>query len=155
MSDTGTGIDPDSLGRIFEPFFTTKRLARAPDAGLAAVYGIVRQAGGFVKVNSKVGQGTTFELYWPSVEAPVMPIATDIAKPRPVHGTETILLVEDDQRVRMLARSILRSNGYTVLEADGRDRALALEREFGGKIDLLLSDVIMAGVAAAMSRKTS
>ncbi len=145
VTDTGTGMPPDVLSRIFEPFFTTKDPGKGTGLGLATVYGIVKQSGGHIAVYSEVGIGTTFKVYLPRAEQ-----AEDQPKPlskviAPVRGTETILLVEDEDGVRTLTRRILTGLGYTVLEAADGARALELAAGHGGPIPLLVTDVVMPG----------
>jgi CheY-like chemotaxis protein len=143
VSDTGEGMDEATKSRLFEPFFTTKEKGRGTGLGLSTVYGIVRQSGGSIWVDSETGRGTTFEILLPcAADTP------DISAPRSVEvsergGTETILLVEDDEQVRTVAHEILRRNGYVVLEARDADEALAVSSEHPGTIDLLLTDVVM------------
>jgi signal transduction histidine kinase len=143
VRDTGTGMDAATLAQIFEPFFTTKARGQGTGLGLATVYGIVRQSGGHLAVSSRVGQGTTFTIYFPATQ---IPRSTD---PRPttareakLAGTETILLVEDDGPLRMLARRVLSSYGYRVLDAGTATDALELFAATP-RIDLLLTDVVM------------
>jgi signal transduction histidine kinase/ActR/RegA family two-component response regulator len=144
--DTGSGMDTGTQARIFEPFFTTKPKGKGTGLGLATVFGIVQQSGGSVWVTSAPGQGTTFKIYFP--EVPASELSDEVSPPAPsVHlhnrGSETILLVEDDEHVRSLARTILRRHGYHVLEADdGADARMICERHLG-TIHLLLSDVMM------------
>jgi PAS domain S-box-containing protein len=144
VSDTGTGMSPEVQRHIFEPFFTTKEPGKGTGLGLSTCYGIVKQHGGAIEVYSEVGHGTTFKMYLPSA-----PTATAGQIPDPGHntrmlvGTETILLVEDESAVRALAARVLHNLGYTVLEAtDGQD-ALRVAEVYTGKIDLLLTDVVM------------
>jgi signal transduction histidine kinase/CheY-like chemotaxis protein len=147
VSDTGTGMPPETQARIFEPFFTTKALNKGTGLGLATVYGIVKQSGGFIWVSSQVDRGTTFEIYLPVVHEPIE-LATGI-KPRTdtTGGSETILLAEDDGAVRHLARNILTHYGYTVLDGrDGHD-ALMKAKQHTGVIDLLITDVVMPGLS--------
>ncbi|PYO12028.1 MAG: hypothetical protein DMD31_17500, partial [Gemmatimonadetes bacterium] len=144
VSDTGSGMDEVTKARIFEPFFTTKEKGRGTGLGLSTVYGIVKQSGGYIWTYSEVGRGTTFKVYLPRVEAP----AEQIAPPREaktVEGTETILLAEDDEMLRPLAKSVLERLGYTVLEAKDGDRALAVAGTHSGPVHLLVSDVVMPG----------
>jgi CheY-like chemotaxis protein len=142
VRDTGFGMSDEVKARIFEPFFTTKRLGAGTGLGLAVVFGVVRQNGGFVEVDTAVGKGTTVTLYLPvaaEAAAATTPGWGVVDLPR---GTETILLVEDDAAVRALTARILESCGYRILQAcDGREAIEVLHR--GGSIDLLLTDVVM------------
>jgi CheY-like chemotaxis protein len=141
VRDTGVGMDPETQARIFEPFFTTKEPGKGTGLGLSTVYGIVKQSGGFVWVSSAVGAGTTFDIYLPPVEAVAAP--PDAPPPAVVAGSETILLVEDEAPVRGLARRCLEGFGYRVLEAGAAAEALTLATRHTGRIDLLLTDVVM------------
>ena len=144
VSDTGSGMDAETMSRIFEPFFTTKGPGKGTGLGLATVYGIVQQNNGAIEVQSRIGHGTTFYIY--------LPRATDLGKPAPIRpgatssGDETILLVEDDDRVRALVSNMLRKNGYTVLLASAGDQALEIAARHRGRIHLLLTDVVMPGL---------
>jgi CheY-like chemotaxis protein len=144
VSDTGGGIDPEVRARIFEPFFTTKEVGKGTGLGLSTVYGIVKQSGGLIDVYSEIGHGTTFKVYLPRLEGSVVEIA---ARPRsPVaaaRGTETILLVEDEDLVRAVIREALELHGYHVVEASDGNQALhALERS-SPTFDLVVTDVMM------------
>lgn len=142
VSDQGSGIPEDVLPQIFEPFFTTKSLGQGTGLGLATVYGIVKQSGGYIIVTSKLQQGTTFHVYFPLIEEAAPQEADDAFELAP-HGKETILLVEDEEMVRMLTRMGLEREGYTVLEAvDGRE-ALRVAEEHPETIHLLMTDLIM------------
>jgi len=146
VTDTGSGMTPEVRARVFEPFFTTKEVGRGTGLGLATVYGIVKQSSGYITVYSEPEKGTTFSIYLPKAE----PAAREpVVIEHKTHGGghETILLVEDQTEVRALARQLLDSRGYRVLEAqDGKD-ALKVSRAHDGHIDLLLTDVVMPGMS--------
>ncbi len=142
VTDTGSGMDAITQARIFEPFFTTKPRGRGTGLGLATVYGVVRQSGGHIAVESAPGAGTTFRMYLPRVDAPLA-VATAPQRPAAAAGSGTILLVEDERLVRVLARKVLEQAGYRVLVAEGGAQALELARGHSGVIDLLLTDVVM------------
>ncbi|HEV8382971.1 MAG TPA: response regulator [Gemmatimonadales bacterium] len=146
VSDTGTGMSAETMSHVFEPFFTTKEVGKGTGLGLATVYGIVKQSGGYVWCYSERGEGTTFKVYLPRVDAPVDQFPARAALPRTL-GSETILLVEDEAALRLLTRRVLEKHGYTVLEAGTRDAALALAREHAGPIHLLLADVVLPGAS--------
>jgi CheY-like chemotaxis protein len=143
VQDTGCGMDAVTLAHAFEPFFTTKEVGKGTGLGLATVYGIVEQSGGHVSIESRVGQGTTFHILLPrSSETGIVDLPpTDGADQR--RGRETVLLVEDEEAVRQLARRTLRHRGYQVLEAANGQEALAIAEQHRKPIDLLLTDVIM------------
>ncbi|MGA3328607.1 MAG: PAS domain S-box protein, partial [Terriglobia bacterium] len=143
VGDTGVGMTPETKTHIFEPFFTTKEKGKGTGLGLATVYGIVKQSGGSVWVYSEVGQGTIFKVYLPTVSE--SPAAKEPAKTEPdsVSGSETILVVEDEEGVRSLIRLALESAGYKVLETEGTENALATCASYDGPIHLLLTDVVM------------
>jgi two-component system, cell cycle sensor histidine kinase and response regulator CckA len=144
VSDTGTGMNSTTLARVFEPFFTTKELGKGTGLGLATVFGIVRQSGGVICVDSVVGSGTTFSIYFPVAEGTVSHSPEPINLERPsLLGTETILLVEDEESVRSLVRAILNKFGYIVLDAQSGGDALLLCEQHPDSIDLLLTDVVM------------
>ena len=142
VSDTGTGIPPEVLPRIFEPFFTTKEAGKGTGLGLATVFGIVRQHGGWVTVASEPGQGTTFRIFLPAI-APGLEQVADRAKPQVRGGTETVLVVEDEPSVRMLVRAILQRRGYTVIEASSGVEALKLWDAHRDRVSLVLTDLVM------------
>jgi len=143
VSDTGTGMDAETQSHIFEPFFTTKAQGKGTGLGLATVYGVVKQSGGFIWVYSELGRGTTFKIYLPRVDQPVDRLIPSPSMSEAPRGTETILLTEDERDVREVAREFLESGGYTVIEArDGAD-ALGLAETHRGAIDLLITDMVM------------
>jgi PAS domain S-box-containing protein len=143
ISDTGIGMDAATQARVFEPFFTTKA-NQGTGLGLATVYGIVKQSGGYIWLYSEVGQGTSFRIYLPAIEAPTPAIDVVTLKPAVVsRGNETVLLVEDEPALRQLAARVLTSCGYTVLHAGHPHDALALMAQHVGHIQLLLTDIVM------------
>ncbi len=146
VTDTGVGMDRATLQHIFEPFFTTKETGKGTGLGLSMVYGIVRQCGGFVRVESEPGQGAAFKVYLPLAAGEVT--GDEEAGPRSadVTGSETVLVVEDKDNVRRLAVETLRSCGYVVLAARGSEEALKISERRAGRIDLLLTDVVMPGM---------
>jgi CheY-like chemotaxis protein len=146
VSDSGTGMDAETQARIFEPFFTTKPQGKGTGLGLSTVYGVVKQSGGFIWVYSEVGRGTCFKIYLPRVDQPIERVGAAPSGSAAPRGTETILLAEDEQDVREVAREFLESGGYTVIEA--RDGAEALKKVEGhqGAIDLLITDMVMPGM---------
>ena len=148
ITDTGTGIAPDIAPHIFEPFFTTKEADKGTGLGLATVYGIVKQSGGYVWVTSQLGLGTSFEFTFPPVQEAVEALVR-VEPSRPVTGgTETILLAEDDAAVRRLSSTALRQFGYTVLEArDGEDALRLARSDHDRDIHLLITDIVMPGVS--------
>ena len=144
VSDTGVGMDKATQARMFEPFFTTKEVGKGTGIGLATVFGIVRQSGGTIWVDSEIGRGTTFRVHFPVADRAVVEGAA-LPPPDPVtlRGTETILVVEDDEGVRVLARTILRKYGYEVLDAQSGGDAFLLCEQHPSTIHLLLTDVVM------------
>lgn len=146
VEDTGLGIEPEHLARVFEPFFTTKASGRGTGLGLSTVLGIVEQAGGYVRVTSEPGRGSTFIVRIPCTERPASPKASappDVPR-RPVRST--VLLVEDDENVRDATRALLARGNFEVLVAASGEEALALAARSAGRIDLLLTDVVMPGM---------
>ena len=142
VSDTGSGMDEETRSRIFEPFFTTKGPGKGTGLGLATVYGIVKQSNGSIGVYSEPGRGTTFKIYLPRVEESPEVVALD-APAIEQGGSETILLVEDNEMVRTLTCEVLEARGYTVLEARHGTDALDIMQRYHGPIDLLVTDVVM------------
>ena len=157
VRDTGAGMDRDTQARVFEPFFTTKEPGQGTGLGLSTVYGIVQQSGGTVRISSSPGEGTTFTVYLPRLDGAADPVeprdaADDAGRDSDATGdaslgSETILLVEDEEAVRELARDVLRERGYRVLEAAEGVAALDLSRRFPGRIHLLLTDMVMPGLS--------
>jgi len=141
VTDSGVGMDLEIQTHIFEPFFTTKAKDAGTGLGLATVYGVVKQSGGYIEVLSELGKGTTFKLYFPRVDEKITPVSPLAPQVR-LEGNETILLVEDEAALRGLAQQVLTSLGYHVLEAGSAAEALALAEEVS-KIDLLLTDIVM------------
>jgi two-component system, cell cycle sensor histidine kinase and response regulator CckA len=146
VADTGTGMDAETQSRIFEPFFTTKELGKGTGLGLSTVYGIVRQSGGHIWVYSEPGHGTTFKVYLPVVERTVQTERPAAGSTGSLRGAETILLVEDEDALRELTRSLLEGVGYTVIEADRPDKALEIAIRHSAPIHLMLTDMVMPGM---------
>jgi PAS domain S-box-containing protein len=145
VGDTGTGMDEQTKARLFEPFFTTKEQGKGTGLGLSTVYGIVRQSGGHISLDSKPGSGTKFQIYLPRVEKERLEPASEVQEPVPETspGTEKILLVEDDDSVRDLAREILEMNGYEVVNASNGVEALEVFDAEADSIDLMVTDLLM------------
>ncbi len=145
VGDTGVGIPKEHLGKIFDPFFTTKPVGQGTGLGLATVYGIIRQTGGFITVDSELGRGTTFRIYLPRHrgEAAATAAETERVQPRDITGQDTILLVEDEEAVRSFAARALKLRGYNVLEASGGEEALEIVKNSSSAIHLLITDVVM------------
>jgi PAS domain S-box-containing protein len=142
VSDTGVGMTPEVRARIFEPFFTTKELGKGTGLGLAVVYGIVAQSGGFVAVETAPGKGTSFRIFFP-VTSKAKTASSDPPPATSVGGTETILLVEDDSHVRAAVATTLRRAGYTVIESENAGEAILICEEASRHIDLMVTDVLM------------
>jgi two-component system cell cycle sensor histidine kinase/response regulator CckA len=143
VSDNGCGIPPETLPRIFEPFFTTKDPGKGTGLGLATVFGIVKQHRGLIRVYSEVNNGTIFQIFLPASDVSSESLEREAAKLKPRGGTETILVVEDEAEVRVLTQMVLESHGYHVLEASDGPAALRLWEQNEGRIDLLLTDMVM------------
>ncbi len=143
ITDTGTGMDEETQSHLFEPFFTTKSAARGTGLGLATAYGIIRQSGGAIGMISELGKGTTARIYLPVAEEAPAEARAERAASRTPTGTETILLVEDETRVRKLIVDVLHSRGYTVLEATRGEEAMRVSQAYEGPIHLALLDVVM------------
>jgi two-component system cell cycle sensor histidine kinase/response regulator CckA len=150
VQDAGSGMDTATLARIFEPFFTTKEPGKGTGLGLSTVHGIVHQSGGYIGVDSAPGRGTTFTIYLPRIAAGA--VITDAAPPAPsgaMRGTETVLLVEDEEEVRRLASEILTGCGYTVLETGDPLEALTMAERRSGAVDLLVTDMVMPAMGGS------
>jgi signal transduction histidine kinase/CheY-like chemotaxis protein len=141
VTDTGTGMDPETQSHIFEPFFTTKEPGQGTGLGLATVYGIVRQSGGSISVDSEPGEGSTFTIYLPRVQE--APEKREAASLPPARGSETLLVVEDENEVRVLVQKILEDYGYIVLSAGTIAEALRIAERHAGPIHLLVTDMVM------------
>jgi two-component system cell cycle sensor histidine kinase/response regulator CckA len=147
VSDTGVGMDRQTVAHIFEPFFTTKESGRGTGLGLSTVYGIVKQSGGYIWVYSEPGKGSTFKIYLPRVDEVVEGASTAQATPRAQRGTETILIVEDEEAVRELIQTVLTEKGYDVIPSLDPLHAEKIAAEFPGEIHLLLTDMVMPGMS--------
>ena len=143
VSDTGCGMDSKTVEKIFEPYFTTKEIGKGTGLGMSTVYGIVKQNGGAIGIYSEPGKGTTVRIYIPRFDSPLQALAVEEPGAAPLGNGETLLLVEDDFSVRQLGRTMLERSGYTVLAAASPGEALALAREHAGRIELLVTDVVM------------
>jgi two-component system cell cycle sensor histidine kinase/response regulator CckA len=146
VSDTGAGMDAATQARLFEPFFTTKGSGKGTGLGLSTVFGIVKQSGGSVEVYSEPGRGTSVKVYLPRIDQPVS-IELDNGKKRLARGSETILLVEDDEMVRTLVRETLQREGYKILDAPGPLEAKKISEQFKATIQLMITDVVMPKVS--------
>lgn len=146
VSDTGIGMSPEVRERVFEPFFTTKERGKGTGLGLSTVYGIVKQSDGNIWVYSEPGKGTTFKIYLPKVDEPAEELRVKVERPELPRGSETVLVVEDDEKVRKLSVKILEKHGYEVIGAGSGEEALEICRERKKPIHLVLTDVVMPGM---------
>ena len=146
VTDIGTGMDPETQAQIFEPFYTTKGRDKGTGLGLATVYGVVKQSNGYITVDSEKGKGSTFTIYLPRVELQVPAPSLSSPETPVIRGSETILLVEDAEPLRMLAQLLLKENGYRVVTAADGSEAQQVAAQISGSIDLLLTDVVMPGI---------
>lgn len=146
VTDNGRGMDEEAQSRIFEPFYTTKELGKGSGLGLATVYGIVKQSGGFIWVYSELGRGTTIRVYLPRVDNSSAPLLSGSPHAEVRQGSETVLLVENADSLRNLAKELLKASGYAVLDANSAREALRIASSFSGPIHLLLTDFIMPGM---------
>jgi nitrogen-specific signal transduction histidine kinase/ActR/RegA family two-component response regulator len=146
VTDSGTGMDAETQAHIFEPFFTTKEKGKGTGLGLATVYGIVKQSGGFIWVYSELGKGTSFKIYLPRLDQVEDQVGAPHNPGEVPMGTETVLLTEDEQDVREIAREFLESGGYSVIEAKDGVEAIQLAARHRGKIQLLVTDMVMPGM---------
>ncbi len=146
ISDTGIGMDDSTQKRIFEPFFTTKEVGKGTGLGLATVYGIVKQSAGYIWVDSEVGKGTTFKIFFPRVKEMPQALTLTVPTQQRTGGTETILVVEDDKALCAVLCESLSRNGYTVLKSHTGGEAIQIEKHYPGPIDLVVTDIIMPGM---------
>jgi len=146
VRDTGEGMTPEVRSHLFEPFFTTKPHGKGTGLGLSIVYGIVKQAGGAIDVETQPGSGTTFRIELPEIAGELVPAESEVTRGGGAKATETLLLVEDEEVLRKLAAEILRSNGYQVMEASSGEEALKICEGFSGTIPMLVTDMIMPGM---------
>ncbi len=147
VSDTGCGMDAETQAHIFEPFFTTKEKGKGTGLGLATVYGVIKQSGGYIWVESEPGKGTTFRIYFPRVEEAIQATEEKMIPIERARGSQTVLLVEDEPSLRRLTCNLLKEVGYTVLEADSGTQAIEIARQYRDSIHLLLTDVVMPGMS--------
>jgi CheY-like chemotaxis protein len=146
ISDSGSGMDEDTQARIFEPFFTTKEKGKGTGMGLATVYGIIKQSGGYIWVYSEKGLGTTFKLYLPVVDEVIVEEREPVGTDQKLRGTETLLVVDDESEVRSLVSEMLRFYGYNVMEAHNASTALLILEKHKEDVDLVLTDIVMPEV---------
>jgi two-component system cell cycle sensor histidine kinase/response regulator CckA len=154
ITDNGQGMDKETQSRLFEPFFTTKEKGKGTGLGLSTVYGIIKQSGGYIFAQSEVGHGTTFRIYLPRVEEALEPAGHSPQNTVALRGSETVLLVEDEESVRQLVRETLEAKGYTVLEAENGQSALELVAREQPAIHMLITDVVMPGMSGRELAKT-
>jgi CheY-like chemotaxis protein len=147
VSDTGVGMDSEIIAHIFEPFFTTKESGRGTGLGLSTVYGIVKQSGGYIWVDSEPGKGSTFKVYLPRADEPIEQEAPQQRPSAEHRASEVVLLVEDEEAVRDLVRTILAGQGYEVIVAIDPQHAEEIAKKFPGEIHLLLTDMVMPGTS--------
>jgi CheY-like chemotaxis protein len=147
ISDNGCGMDKETQSNIFEPFFTTKEQGKGTGLGLSTVYGIVKQSGGHIGLYSEAGEGTTFKVYLPRFKEAGIKRNLRASQAESFKGSETVLLVEDENAVRQLARRVLEINGYVVLEAARSDEAWQVYQGHQGPIHLMLTDIVMPGTS--------
>jgi CheY-like chemotaxis protein len=146
VCDTGTGMDAETQSHIFEPFFTTKEIGKGTGLGLSTVYGVVRQTGGHICVYCELNRGTTFKIYLPQTGETAKLLTPGTRASRSLRGNETVLLVEDEDALRNLARDLLLAGGYKVLEASDANSAIKLVQNDSAPIDLMVTDVVMPGM---------
>jgi PAS domain S-box-containing protein len=146
VTDTGIGMTRETVQRIFDPFFTTKAEGQGTGLGLTMVYGVVRQSGGWIEVSSTPEEGASFHIYLPRIDTISVQNQAELTTALKLHGTETVLVVEDQEDVRRLTRTILESYGYHVIEAADAEEALSVEKKHPGEIDVLVTDVILPGM---------
>ncbi len=146
VTDSGVGMTSETLLHVFEPFFTTKEVGKGTGLGLATVYGVVKQSGGYIWVDSELGKGSCFQIFLPRVEEPVAQLTESSLPSSALHGNETILVAEDAEPLRKLARSFLEEHGFQVLSASSGEEALQVAANFHGTIHLLLTDIVMPGM---------
>ena len=146
VSDTGSGMTPEVLAHLFEPFFTTKEIGKGTGLGLATVHGMASRSGGSVQVHSELGKGSSFDVYLPKADGAALIAEAPIAIVRPVMATQTVLVVDDADDLRTLARILLERQGFTVLQAANAEEAVHLFEQ-NAAIDVLLTDVVMPGVS--------
>ena len=155
VSDTGCGMAAEIQEHVFEPFFTTKGAGKGTGLGLATVYGIVKQSGGNVWLYSEVGKGTTFKIYLPRVDAITADQQINAGVPSLPKGTETLLLVEDEEQVRKIVQAILEEQGYDVLAAANGEEALEIAAQHNLEIHLMITDVVMPPNERARTRRST